>query len=90
MAGRKRQPARDDKTEPGDTQQPYTKERVENVAKVLRGIASEFDGYARSMKDEGLADVKVRDKMLKRAIGHINNFGDQIRRVIREARGVDL
>jgi len=68
----------------------YSPQRVEAAAKLLRGLAADFDGFAKAMRDEGIAEIAVRDKMLRRSVHHINNFADQLRRGIRERRGLDL
>jgi hypothetical protein len=68
----------------------YTPDRIKKLAAVLHGVAAEFEGIHKSMSSEGIKHVVVRDKMVKRSVLHINNFADQIRRALREMRGLDF
>lgn len=76
--------------EPSGASENYTPDRVRKVADHLRLVASEFDGLAKSMEDVRLGGAGMRDKMLRRSMLHITNFGDQLRRIIREVQGMDF
>ena len=73
-----------------DSPDHYTPDRVRKFANHLRLLAGEFDALAKAMEDEALVGTNMRDKMLRRSVLHITNFGDQLRRAIRESRDMDF
>lgn len=69
---------------------PYSVSKIESVAEALRGFASEIDGHADSMRKAEIAELMVREGMLKRSMGHLGDFCDQLKTKIRKAKGVEF
>ena len=65
-----------------DSNEPYTPERLEVLARCLKHLAVDVDRHAQTMRTGGIDSIELGDAMLRRSYKHIQHFVVAIERAV--------